>query len=522
MLASHSRFGIHAREMVIVAALLAFGLGGCPPDPPTPPCTKSPTAPCNLVPRDGTTDASRDVDFYWSCGLSECGLGVTHDVYLGTRASLGNGDYQGSTSSTSWDPPTLHYGTRYHWKIVARDENGSTSSEVCSFTTEEEEVICTDPPSSACAPSPANGARDVAGSATLAWGCGTSLCGHDVTYDVYLGTDPSLGESEHQGSTTSRSWTPPALDHGEMYYWKVVARDQNGSVPGDVWHFSTDAGNEPPSLPGSPTPGDGAAAQSTLDPQLCWVCSDPDGDALVFDVYFGTDLPLPLVSEGQSEYCYASGRLHNNTLYRWRVVARDGMNQPVSGATWAFTTEPTTTIVLHSQGNDTYVDSENPYDIHCDSSDLYVGGGLYQGYRTYLWFDFSAVPSGAVIPDGGWKLFLWQWEVYPSVQSGDDICLFRSDGAWSECRLGWADQPSRDNTDICCVEAADEEYAWVQIWDPEGHAFTELVREMISGEKPNHGFQVWNDFDRGTHVAFRSTGYGDPAKWPRFEVTYIW
>jgi PKD repeat protein len=286
-------------------------------------------------------------------------------------------------------------------------------------------------------------------------------------------------------------------------------------------YISVDPSNDPPDAPSNPSPSDNESNIGSRDLSLSWYCFDTNDDPLAFDVYFGTNFPLDNISENQGSYSIELDHLHNNTTYYWNVVVSDGYNDDVVGDTWSFTTEETTTITLSPTG-DTYVNSVYPDNNYCDSNNLYAGGGMYNGYRTYLIFDFSNVPSGAVIPDGGWSIFLYQWQVFPQVESGDDIVLFRSAGYWNECSVNWNNQPDRDNTDIVTTEATNNENTWIEISDPNGQTFTELFRQMVSGSLPNYGFQIWNDFNSDTYVTFRSTRYGDPVKHPRLELTYTW
>ncbi|HPP71137.1 MAG TPA: hypothetical protein PLK95_10495 [Pseudothermotoga sp.] len=51
--------------------------------------------------------------------------------------------------------------------------------------------------------------------------------------------------------------------------------------------------NTPPSKPGNPNPANGATNVSRTT-TLSWSCSDPDGDTLTFDIYFGTDHKIHL------------------------------------------------------------------------------------------------------------------------------------------------------------------------------------------------------------------------------------
>ncbi|MEJ2720863.1 MAG: FlgD immunoglobulin-like domain containing protein [bacterium] len=96
--------------------------------------------------------------------------------------------------------------------------------------------------------------------------------------------------------------------------------------------------NFPPATPSDPAPGDMTTNQP-LDVQLSWTSSDPDGDPLVFDVWFGTILDPPLVSSGQSASTYDPGPLAYGTTYYWRVAAKDDHGHEKLGPKWQFTTE---------------------------------------------------------------------------------------------------------------------------------------------------------------------------------------
>jgi subtilase family serine protease len=59
-----------------------------------------------------------------------------------------------------------------------------------------------------------------------------------ITNNVYLGTNPTPGPAEFQGSTTNSSWTLPLLAPLTTYYWQIVAH-RGGSATGAVWQFTT-------------------------------------------------------------------------------------------------------------------------------------------------------------------------------------------------------------------------------------------------------------------------------------------
>jgi hypothetical protein len=105
---------------------------------------------------------------------------------------------------------------------------------------------------------------------------------------------------------------------------------------------------EPPAnrLPAAPAidttqacPPDGSTGRS-ITPGLAWTCADPDGDALVYDVYFGvaTDTIPPLVSESQAATVYSPDALVYEMMYSWMIVARDTRGASTTSPQWSFTT----------------------------------------------------------------------------------------------------------------------------------------------------------------------------------------
>jgi len=97
-------------------------------------------------------------------------------------------------------------------------------------------------------------------------------------------------------------------------------------------------GNNAPTTPSNPNPVDSATGVSR-SPVLSWSCSDPDGDSLTYDVYFGTDNPLATkVSLGQQATTLGRSGLTGGTIYYWKIVARDSRNNATTGPVWSLTT----------------------------------------------------------------------------------------------------------------------------------------------------------------------------------------
>ncbi|MCX6671859.1 MAG: Ig-like domain-containing protein, partial [Euryarchaeota archaeon] len=71
---------------------------------------------------------------------------------------------------------------------------------------------------------------------------------------------------------------------------------------------------------------------------LSWTCSDPDGDPLTYDVYFGVSSSPPLIASNISATTYDPGTLSYETLYYWKIVAWDNHGLSTEGPLWHFTT----------------------------------------------------------------------------------------------------------------------------------------------------------------------------------------
>lgn len=293
-------------------------VGNTPPSPPQ-----------YLQPVDGAQNVSVFQTLSWYAEDVDDNI-AGYDVYLGTDPvpPLVASD----VPAPAYDPGQLTPLAQHYWRIVVRDLQGAeTSGPVWTFSTRD----TNSPPVIVGAPIPANGATGVYLSASLVWGA-ADIDGDPLVFDIYFGTspDPPLLAANHPNT----SYAPAGLQFDTLYYWRIVARDPPGhETSSPVWSFTTRLPSYPPYPPSSPFPANGTTGVS-LTATLAWLCADPDGDALRFDVYFGTTSPPPLVAANQLSLSYNPGPLDLLTQYYWRVVARDGDGLETSGPQWTFTT----------------------------------------------------------------------------------------------------------------------------------------------------------------------------------------
>ncbi|MEZ5197572.1 MAG: FISUMP domain-containing protein [Bacteroidales bacterium] len=97
------------------------------------------------------------------------------------------------------------------------------------------------------------------------------------------------------------------------------------------------ASNHPPDQSSNPSPQNGATNIST-DTTLSWSCSDPDGDDLTYNIYFGTEVNPPLIEVNYVDTFYNPGTLLNDTTYFWKIVAYDTPGDSTAGDIWSFST----------------------------------------------------------------------------------------------------------------------------------------------------------------------------------------
>jgi len=200
----------------------------------------------------------------------------------------------------------------------------------------EPTYISNNPPNAPSNPNPLNGSTDISINADLSWNC-TDPDGDPLTFDVYFGTSspPPLVYSVN----TSKIYKPGTMDYNTKYYWKIIAWDNHDtSNSSAVWSFTTGiTPNSPPNAPSNPLPYNGSV-DVDLNTNISWNCTDPDGDPLTFDVYFGTSSNPPLKKSGQTSTIYDPGKMDPYTNYYWNIVAKDNHGASVTGPIWNFTT----------------------------------------------------------------------------------------------------------------------------------------------------------------------------------------
>ncbi len=151
-----------------------------------------------------------------------------YDVYLDTEETADTMIAENLTDEF-FNLDTMFANVTYFWKVVARDDENETTSEIWNFTLENSPpyVILFYPFDE----------EDLEETyVTLTW-IGSDVDDDPVTYDIYLDTDPdptTLVDS----ITEDIYHHPEPLQKGETYYWKIIAKDWNSSTESDVDSFT--------------------------------------------------------------------------------------------------------------------------------------------------------------------------------------------------------------------------------------------------------------------------------------------
>lgn len=314
---------------------------------------------------------------------------------------------------------------------------------------------------------PSNNSRDIpTGNITLKWESKES----DLTYRI-----------EFDGktyTTKNKSYTVSANERGKTYSWKVVSVNEFGKeTTSETYSFTTQS-NRAPNAPSVPSPHNYATNQPTTI-TLSWECGDPDGDAVTYDVYFGTSSnSMTKVSINQSGSTLNIGDLRTlsyETTYYWKVVAKDSEGATTEGPVWKFTTQSAPTspsytpssivpqMVLVEKGSftmgDTWGDgSSNELPVHQVTLTYDLEVGKYE--VTFDEYDAFCDATGRNKPkDSGWgrgqRPVIWVswWDAiaycnWLSVKKGLPVA-YRLKGEVSEGQL--LDSNGNVTTDITKV-----------------------------------------------------------------------
>lgn len=242
-------------------------------------------------------------------------------------------------------------------------------------------AVATTTPSNSNAPrdpSPADGADGVplSGPLSLTW-LTANPNGDQLSFDVYIGLGSIPSSPIGSGLPTPACSVDGPFDPHAEYRWRVSVNNmsQGYRSEGPEWSFTT--ANTPPPAPTLSAPAQGAA-DVALSTWFYWDYShDPDGDAVAYDLLIDTaNPPATVAATGVTSNGYEESGLAADTLYYWRVVARDGYGGSAESAVRSFRTvdPPAAPISLAASADPRYANV---------SLSWTSPGGPVSGYRIY-------------------------------------------------------------------------------------------------------------------------------------------
>jgi hypothetical protein len=158
-------------------------------------------------------------------------------------------------------------------------------------------------------------------------------------------------EDSESPTTITISWSSSEINTSE---YATITLCTNGGTPlrnmlvYNYYSFSCPAfllqrfkiiciANQAPYAPDNPSPSN-ASGGVPVNTDLSWTCSDPNGDTLRYDVYFGASSSPPLVASDITVPTYDPGTMSPGITYYWKIVAKDIYNAETPGPLWHFQT----------------------------------------------------------------------------------------------------------------------------------------------------------------------------------------
>jgi hypothetical protein len=236
-----------------------------------------------------------------------------------------------------------------------------------------------------------------------------------TSYRLQIYTGPTLVIDIPNITGTSYTLTQAVLTGNTYYYWTVAAVNGGGQGPwASYFHFTT-----APAAPSAPTlfAPTNNSVDVPLTPTLDWY--DVNG-ADQYRVQIATDSNFNniVVNVGgltNSAYVVQSGALINNTLYYWKVNAKNTGGESPWSVTWHFTTIPAvpSAPTLLTPGNGS-INVTQP--VVLDWNDVPTATGYraqvsQNGDFTQIVFDDISTTSTITVPAGtlsGTTTYFWR------------------------------------------------------------------------------------------------------------------
>ncbi len=281
-----------------------------------------PSPPVLVSPANGSSGQPTSPTLTWNRSVTA----TSYRVQLGTDATFSGGIIvlDSTLTDTVRAVSGLASGTRYYWRVSARNAGGEGSfGAVSTFVTALGTPVLVSPP---------NGAVNISSSPTLVWSRVTSATSYRVrvSTDSLFGGVPAIDDS----SVVDTFRVAAGLVTGQKYYWRVQARNTiTTGTFSSAWAFTP--GLEAPTLV---SPANGASNQP-LNPTLRWTRVS---SATSYSFQLGTDPSFATGIVFSDSLLADTSRtvegLSSGTNYFWRARARNASGTGQYSLPWSFST----------------------------------------------------------------------------------------------------------------------------------------------------------------------------------------
>ncbi len=223
-------------------------------------------------------------------------------------------------------------------------------------------------------PSPEDGATVAASEVQLGWQCSDPE-GDQISYTVHFGDSAGLSTSVLITSLTDTFVSVDQLEHGQTYYWSVIAVDDHNRVAvGPVWHFSVDTTAAASSW--NPSPPD-LSSDLGMSTSFGWDFPFDSAEGVTFDLYCGPTANPPLIAESLSASSYDPGWVIQLDAVQTLMAIYQGESQfyEDSGRYWG--------QGITADGSAASADILWPIGVYIDSNSIY-SYTITTSYQNYL------------------------------------------------------------------------------------------------------------------------------------------
>ena len=338
---------------------------------------------------NNATEIGLSPSFTWQKASDPDGDTVTYDFFLGTNTTP-NTKVGSNLSTNQYQVASdLSEATTYYWSVTAKDGKGNnTSSEIFSFTTAS--------PAANSAPGTfdllmlENNTENAILTPSFSWMEAIDPDDDNITYDFLLSTDENpetvLAENIDETSYTLND----VLNNDTTYYWKVVAKDENGNTTSsEVFSFTTLA-NTPP-LDFNLISVENEAISVDLLPTLVWQEAEDD-DSVTYDIHLSLDNDPALLKQDIVDTSYELiENLFLNQTYYWKVVAKDDKGNSTESEIYSFTTKGLNLPSTPLTDSAAFSKRAGHTSLVFDNKIWVIGGYDGTNYHNDVWFSSDGI-----------------------------------------------------------------------------------------------------------------------------------